>query len=172
MATSRSPSSAVHRVKRRGSRVKPEVATVSLTRGVFGGERRARIETEREQSYPGEFPKTLTPCASVHRSISWVHLNLYSQTSIYVLLHIRTFDLCTNLSEQITLFTYSKFDLRTSLNVLIFNISTHNEYRSAYIKVRRSIGLHGDFRELVHQDWIRPWIPTLWECWVRNLPWL
>jgi hypothetical protein len=46
--------------------VKPEVATVSLAQGVFGGERRARIETERAQSNAGEFPKTFPPCASVH----------------------------------------------------------------------------------------------------------
>jgi hypothetical protein len=54
-------------VKERGSCVKPGVATVSLARGVFGGDRHARIETEREQLNPGEFPKTLTPCASVHQ---------------------------------------------------------------------------------------------------------
>ncbi len=61
--------SAVHRtrVKQTGSRVKPEVATVSLVRGVFGGDRRARTETEREQSNAGEIPKTLTPSTSVHQ---------------------------------------------------------------------------------------------------------
>jgi hypothetical protein len=69
MAVNKRQNSAAHqtRVKQRGSRVKPEVATVSLARGVFGGDRRAKIETEREQSNAGEFPKTLTPSASVHQ---------------------------------------------------------------------------------------------------------
>jgi hypothetical protein len=69
MASSRAPNSAVHRshVKQRGSRVKPEVATVSLAQGVFGGERRGRIGTEREQLNAGKFSKRLTRCASVHR---------------------------------------------------------------------------------------------------------
>ncbi len=69
MAVHERQNTAVHRirVKQRGSRVKPEVATVSLARGVFGGDRCARTETEREQLNAGEFPKTLTPSASVHR---------------------------------------------------------------------------------------------------------
>jgi hypothetical protein len=69
--SSRAPNSAVHRtrVKQRESRMKPEVATVSLAQGVLGGDRRTRTETEREQSNAGEFPKTLTPCARVHRYI-------------------------------------------------------------------------------------------------------
>ncbi len=79
MASSRVPNSAVHRtpVKQRGSRVKPEMATVSLARGVFGGDRRARIETEREQSNAGEFPKKLKPCASVHQyhAYTWTYSN-------------------------------------------------------------------------------------------------
>jgi hypothetical protein len=66
---------------------------------------------------------------------------LCSQTSIYVLLHIRTFNLSTNFSEGITLYTYSKFDIRTSLDVLKFDIrtiqSTHNKYQSTYIKLQR-----------------------------------
>ncbi len=61
------PNSAVHRsrVKQRESRGKPEVATVSLARGVFRGARHTKTETEREQSNGGEFPKTLTPSASI-----------------------------------------------------------------------------------------------------------
>ncbi len=57
----------------------------------------------------------------------------YSQTplyKIYVLLHIRTFDLRTNFSECITLYTYSKFDISTIQ-------STNNKYWSTYIEVRR-----------------------------------
>ncbi len=43
-------------------------ATVSLAQGVFGGDRRTKTETEREQSdAAGEFPKTLTQSASGHR---------------------------------------------------------------------------------------------------------
>ncbi len=48
----------------------------------------------------------------------------YSQTSIYLLLHISTFDLRTNFSEHITLCMYSKFDIRISLNILKFNMPT------------------------------------------------
>jgi hypothetical protein len=65
----------------------------------------------------------------------------YSQTWIYVLLHIRTSDLHTNFSECITVYKYLKFDIRTSLNALEFNIrniqSMHKKYRSTYIKVQR-----------------------------------
>jgi hypothetical protein len=52
-------------MKKRGSSGKPEVATVSLVRGVFGGDRRTKTEPEREQSNGGEFLKTLTPSASM-----------------------------------------------------------------------------------------------------------
>ncbi len=85
MASSRGPNSAVHwtRVKQRGSRVKPEVATVSLARRVFGGDWRARILTEQEQSNPGEFPKTLMPCASVHRYHACTWTRTYN--SLYLL---------------------------------------------------------------------------------------
>ncbi len=78
MASSRPPNSAVPRtrMKQKGSRMKPEVATVSLARGVFGGDRRARIQTGGEQSNPGEFPKMLTPCASVH----WYHTRTWTWT--------------------------------------------------------------------------------------------
>ncbi len=84
MASSRPPNSAVHRtrVKQRGSCGKPEVATVLLAQGVFGGERHTRKETEGEQSNAEEFPKTLTPCASIHRdhactwTCSFVHTTL------------------------------------------------------------------------------------------------
>ncbi len=60
MAVHERQNSAVHqtRVKQRGSRVNPEVSTVSLARGVFGGDRRMKTETEREQSNTGEIPKT------------------------------------------------------------------------------------------------------------------
>jgi hypothetical protein len=69
MAVHERQNSAVHqtRVKQRGSRVKPEVATVSLARGVFAGDRHTRTGTEREQSNAGEFPKALAPNASVHQ---------------------------------------------------------------------------------------------------------
>jgi hypothetical protein len=78
MASSQAPNSAVHRtrIKQRGGCVKPEVATVSLARGVFGGDQHARIETEREQLNVGEFPKTLTLCASVR----WYHACTWTQT--------------------------------------------------------------------------------------------
>ncbi len=69
MAVHERQNSVVHRtrLKQRGSRVKPKVATVSLARGVFGGDRRTNTETEQEQSNAGEFRKTLTPSASIHR---------------------------------------------------------------------------------------------------------
>ncbi len=49
------PNSAVHRtrVKQRGSCVKPEVATVSLARGVFRGDQRARIGQNKSNQTPG-----------------------------------------------------------------------------------------------------------------------
>ncbi len=61
--------SAVHqtRVKQRGSRVKPEVATVLLAQGVFRGWPVWETETEREKSKAGESPKMLTPSVSVHQ---------------------------------------------------------------------------------------------------------
>ncbi len=66
---------------------------------------------------------------------------VYSQTLIYVLLHICTFNLRTNFSERITLYMYSDFDIRTSLNKLKFDIRTiqsmHNEFWSTYIEVQR-----------------------------------
>jgi hypothetical protein len=66
MAVLKRQNSAVHRthVKQRGSCGKPEVATISLARGVFGVDWCTKTETEREQSNAGEFPKTLTPIAS------------------------------------------------------------------------------------------------------------
>ncbi len=87
MASSRPPDSAVHQMclKQRGSRVKPEVATVSLAWGVFGGDQRARTETEREQSNPGGTPKKLTPCASIHGYHACTWTRLYN--SLYLLLN-------------------------------------------------------------------------------------
>ncbi len=66
----------------------------------------------------------------------------YSPILIYVLPHMRTFDLRTNFSERFTLYMYSKFNIHTSLlNVIEFNIctiqSTHNKYRRKYIEVQR-----------------------------------
>ncbi len=59
MASSQAPNSAVHRtrVKQRGSGVKPEVTTVSLAQGVFGGERRARIGQNKSNWTPGNSPR-------------------------------------------------------------------------------------------------------------------
>ncbi len=45
-----------------------------------------------------------------------------SQNSIYLLLHARTFDLRSNSPENITLYTYSKINITTSLIVLEFDI--------------------------------------------------
>jgi hypothetical protein len=89
MAVHERQNSIVHRtrMKRRGSRVKPEVATVSLARGVFGGDRRTKTETEREQLNAGEFPKTLTPSASVHR----YHACPWTQTYNSLYLSLNTF---------------------------------------------------------------------------------
>jgi hypothetical protein len=86
MAVHERQNSVVHqtRVKQRGNRVKPEVATVSLARGVFGGDRRTKTETEREQWNAGEFPKTLTPSASIHQyhacPWTWTYNSLYLKT--------------------------------------------------------------------------------------------
>jgi hypothetical protein len=101
---------------------------------------------------PSVIPPSTSPLTYEHQVRDWIDISpvlqssiqfsrIYSWTSIYVFLHIRTFDLHTNFSERITLYTYSKFDIRASLNVLEFDIrtiqSTHNKYRSMYIKVQR-----------------------------------
>jgi hypothetical protein len=122
--------SAVHwtRVKQRGSRVKPEVATISLAWGVFRGEQRGRIETEREQLNAREFPKTLTPltpCASIHRcthALELVHTTLSiscSTVSLWDLLcfqiwththaFLSFFPRCTTLIRSINLFLFTNF---------------------------------------------------------------
>jgi hypothetical protein len=46
--------------------------------GVFGGERRTKTGTEREQSNGGEFPKTLTPSSSIDitRTLELEHTTL------------------------------------------------------------------------------------------------
>jgi hypothetical protein len=46
-----------------------------------GGDRRARIETEQEQLNPGEFPKTLMPCTSVHRYQACTWTRTYNSIS-------------------------------------------------------------------------------------------
>ncbi len=75
MAVPERQNSAVHqtRVKQRGSRKKPEVATVSLAQEVFGGDRRTKTETERGQSNAGEFPQDVD---AEHTSISRIQLSL------------------------------------------------------------------------------------------------
>ncbi len=87
MAVHERQNSAVHRtrVKQRWSRGEPEVATVSLARGVFGGDWRTKTETEQEQSNAGEFPKTLT--LSVH----WYHAYPWTQTYNSLYLSLNTF---------------------------------------------------------------------------------
>jgi hypothetical protein len=66
---------------------------------------------------------------------------MYSQTSIYVVLYIRTFDLRTIFFKTYYSIYALKFDIRTSLNVLKFDIrtiqSTYIEYRTTYIEVQR-----------------------------------
>jgi hypothetical protein len=80
MAVHERQNSAVHRtrVKQRRRRVKPKVATVSLARGVFGGDRRMRTETEREQSNAGEYPQDID---AERTSISRISLNSNIQLS-------------------------------------------------------------------------------------------
>ncbi len=85
------------RVKQRGSRVKPEVATVSLAQGVFGGERRTKTETEREQSNAGEFSNMLTPSASVHRYHACTYSNIQLSLSLAQQFLFETF-LCFKLN--------------------------------------------------------------------------
>jgi hypothetical protein len=97
-----------------------------LPEGCSGVKRRARIETEQEQSNPGEFPKTLMPCASVH----WYHACTWTRTynsldlscstvSLWDLscFKIRTrthaflsfFSHCTTLECSIILFLFTNF---------------------------------------------------------------
>ncbi len=58
-------------------------------KGVFGGDQRARTETEQEQSNAGEFPKTLTPSASVH----WYNAYPWTRTYNSLYLSLNTFSL-------------------------------------------------------------------------------
>ncbi len=71
--------------------------------------------------------------AALHLFVKRIQSNLDIRTPPYTC----TFDLRTNFSECITLYTYLKFDIRTSITILEFNIctiqSTHNEYRTTYI---------------------------------------
>jgi hypothetical protein len=98
--------SVVHRtrVKQRKRPVKPEVATVSLARVVFGGDRRMKTETEWEQSNAGEFPKTLTPSASVHQYHACPWTRTYN--SLYLLLN--TFSLRPFLPVLEQIFIYDQ----------------------------------------------------------------
>ncbi len=115
MAVHERQNSVVHRtrVKQRGSRVKPEVATVLLARGVFGGDRRMKTETEREQSNAGEFPKTLTPSASVH----WYHAYPWTRTYNSLYLSLNTFSLRP-------LFTRSRASIHLWPNIAEFFLSS------------------------------------------------
>ncbi len=61
------------------------MATVSLAQGVFGGDRLARIRTEREQLNPGEFPQDVD-AEPERTSISCMHLT-QTYNSLYLLLN-------------------------------------------------------------------------------------
>jgi hypothetical protein len=119
MAVHERQNSAVHqtRMKQRGSRGKPEVATISLARGVVGGDRRVRTRTEREQSNAGEFPKTLTPSASVHPYHAYRSLNSNIQLS-------------WSLAQQFLFETFSCFKLKPISHAFLsfFSCCTTLEY--------------------------------------------
>ncbi len=128
MASSWATNSAVHRmrVKQSGSRVKPEVATVSLGQGVFGGDRHARIETEWEQSNPGEFPKMLTPCESVHRyhACTWTRTYKTTLSISRSTVSLRLFAL----QIQTNIACISFFSCCTTLERLNISFSIHEFY--------------------------------------------
>ncbi len=101
-----------------------EVATVSLARGVFGGERRARIETEREQFNAGDIDAahkgafiSRMPWNSYICTYNSLDLLLNSFSSIPFVLqnlnqyaHIFSFfSRCTTLKRSNTLFLFTKF---------------------------------------------------------------
>ncbi len=87
MASSQAPNSAVHRfcVKQRGRRVKPEVATVSLVRGVFGGWPACENKDRTRAIKPRGIPQDVD--AERERTlISRVHLTR-TYNSLYLLLN-------------------------------------------------------------------------------------
>jgi hypothetical protein len=98
---------------------------------------------------------------------------LYSQTLIYVLLHIRTFDLRINFFWNASLYIgtwYLIYVLHLTCSNSIYVLSkvciTNTGVRIS--KYNGSLELHGDFGESFHQDWNCQKLPTLWECWGDN----
>ncbi len=140
MAVHERQNSVVHwtRVKQRGSRVKPEVATASLARGVFRGNRRTKTETEREQSNAGEFPKTLTPSASVHR----YHACPWTRTYNSLYLSLNTFSSRPLLPvlkrifiyDQISQISFSLYNARSFKYFLFFLTNFNYLHRNLTIK--------------------------------------
>jgi hypothetical protein len=57
-----------------------DVATISLARGVFGGDRHTKTETEREQLNTREFPKTLTPSVHQYHACPWTSYVQFSRS--------------------------------------------------------------------------------------------
>ncbi len=88
--------------------MKPEVATVSLTQGVFGGDWRTKTETEREQSNAGEFPQD-GDAEHEHTLISRIPLNS-NINSLYLLLNTFSLRPFYSFSSEYSFMTkYRKF---------------------------------------------------------------
>jgi hypothetical protein len=146
MAVLKRQNSAVHemRVKQRGSHVKPEVATVSLARGVFGGDRRARTETEREQLNAGEFPMTLTPSASVHQ----YHVYPWTRTYNSLYLSLNTFS-----SRPFYLFS-SEYSFMTKYCKFLLFFTTLNRSKIPFSLYEFNY-LHRNLTRTVKKDIVR-----------------
>jgi hypothetical protein len=103
------------RETKRESREAKSGYRISLARGVIGGERRTRIGKEREQSNPGDFPKTLTPSVSVHRFTHALDSNIQLSPSLAQQFLFQTFS-CFKIQTdiaRISLFLFSQYNAQT-----------------------------------------------------------
>ncbi len=155
MASSRAPNSAVHRtcVKQRGSRVKPEVATVSLARGVFGGWTACEDRDRTRAIKPWGIPQDVDAVRD-RTSISHMHLNSYIQLSLSLAQQFlfKTFvlQIQTNIA-RISFFLFSLYNAQTLeyfffyLPILLFT--------SKCDKYRRLKEWYGNFEWMVRLFW-------------------
>jgi hypothetical protein len=117
--------------------------------GVFGGDRCARTETEREQLKAGEFPKTLTPSASIYQ------YHAYSWTQTYNSLY-----LSLNTCSLRLFFTGSRANIQSWPNIANFFLSLQRSivriflfllYEFYYLRRNLTQGLPIEFTPVIHK---------------------
>jgi hypothetical protein len=98
------------------------------------------------------FAGTLVPNTMTNKQVAY---EVYSQSSIYVHLYLRTFDLRTIVIEPITLYTYSNLiyvlHLTYSNSIYVLSKVSISNNRVCILKYKGPIELHGDFGESVQQ---------------------